>query len=916
VIKTISKETGANFIYNNQLLKVDKINRSYENKTFEFIINDILKEFDIGYIIINEKTIVLADKNALTKRTGGLIGKVTDNNSNPLIGANVFVTGANLGAATNFLGQYEITNIHPGEYVVRTSFIGYKADTQKVQILEGKKTELNFRLTPESILIGGIEVIGKTDLLPTDVTTKTNITSGEIEHYQATSLGDVLDLVPGIQKTDNPGLNKTNQVAVRSDVDDELSSFGTLIIVDGAPESNNANLQFEALIGSKFGSSNLGKGVDLRTIPADNLESVSILTGLPSVKYGDFTNGIIELKTKIGSLPNRFKFKNNPHTSEGNFNGGVSLGEDALNYNLNIAQSQRDIRLVGDEYTRYTGQLVYSTLQFDKQWQSNYKINGQMTYDEEEPQSDLTQTKNYNRGFSIGFNTWGTVKPTDAVHNFEYNAFLKMQRINSKKSRLQSDFVITPEGDTVAAYIGVLENRGIQWTAGGKLDWNNIFFTGSYAHNFLIGTQFQYDANTGEGVIFDTLFNYYGADSPNRPYTFDDIPGQLLGSIYAQDKVTGHFLTDFSFVAGFRYEMYRPEEFNLNGLWGDGDFVKSKQGTFFNPRFSLMLYLSDVNQFRLNVGKTSKSPPMSQIYPPEDIFTWRNPLDSTINYFRYDRRVPYLKGYQSTQYEISYDHKFFNKIGTTISAYYNERRGQPSSVPNPVFMEFTNGNGTHIFYIDQYSLSTNSGTYYTKCIEFSIKTAKIKPLNLNITVTGSYNLSKKPGSSFSYSLYPDTSIGQYPNYHVPNVSVDTVMGWTYPASGKWEDQIQINYYLKYTNTDLGIWITLRAEQLLKERYQNVNLVPVDYSKLTESSMEVRQYRESIFSKPNKFLFNLNVSKSLFEGTEVSFYVNNFLDDPAIRSFYNVETGLVSEEARNPSLFYGIEFSMIIDKLFK
>lgn len=52
--------------------------------------------------------------------------------------------------------------------------------------------------------------------------------------------------------------------------------------------------------------------------------------------------------------------------------------------------------------------------------------------------------------------------------------------------------------------------------------------------------------------------------------------------------------------------------------------------------------------------------------------------------------------------------------------------------------------------------------------------------------------------------------------------------------GRWADRLQLNYYVKYTLADLGLWITLRAEQLVFERNQNYNLIPVDYNLLTET----------------------------------------------------------------------------------
>ncbi len=919
ILNDLAEITKANFVYNDQLVDITDISLQAENERLENVLDKLLGEFDIGYTIINKNNIVLAHASTIQKRTGGIIGKVTGESNEPLMGANLIISENKLGTATDLNGYYEISNLKPGSYTVKASFVGYHSQTIKVIVEAGKKTELNFVLKVESFEIGGIKVIGSSELLPTDPNTKTKITGGEIEHYQATSLGDVLDIVPGIQKTANPGLNKTLQAVIRNDSYGEgeasrnLSAFGTQVIIDGAVESNNANLQFE-VANSGLGGSTLSRGIDLRTIPADNIESVEVITGLPSVRYGDFTEGIIKLETKIGARPHRIKFKNNPHTSEGNLGGGISFDKDALSYNLNIARSERDARLEGDEYTRYTGQLVYSSLMLDNRLKSNFKLFGQLIHDEEEPKGDLYRTKNYNRGFSIGLNTWGKYKPADRVSSINYNVNVKMKRINSKKSRLvQSDLRILPTGDTVSTYTGAVKNRGIEWTIGNRLEWENVFFTGPLIHKFLVGSQLQYDDNNGQGIVLDTLYNYYGANSRRRSRSFDDIPGQLLWSLYFEDKITGNFLLDFSFMFGFRYEMYRPYAFNIKGLWGDGDLVKSHQGSFFNPRLNFVFYFSEDNQLRLSAGRTSKSPPMNLLYPGDEVFQWRNPVDSTINYFSYDRTSSNLKGYKETHYEASYDHKFFNRIGTTLSAYYKERSNQPSLLPQPVFVESVSEGKTQIFYVDEYNIDKNIGKSFSKGIEFSIRTAKIKPLNMNFTVVGSYNYSNRSSVGYFYDPYPDESKGQFPNYQVPNASADTLIGWTYPKGGRWSDRIQLNYYLKYTHPELGLWVTIRAEQLLKERSRRYNIKPIDYDIAGESDIEKHKFDQRIITKPNKWLFSINVSKSLFAGAEISFYVNNFLDDPAIRR-YRLTPTQIREEIRNPDLFYGIEFSMMVDKI--
>lgn len=915
VLKEIQHKSNLTFIYDDELLDIDGINYFAESKAVHEILTGLLEPHQISFFEFQANKIALARKNKIDERTGEVFGKIKDETGECLIGANIIIKELGIGTASDSKGYYSIRNVKPGTYTLEVSFVCYEKYSEKIVILPGKKVEVNITIRSSAFQIGGIEVVGTTDLLPKDVNTKTIISSGEIEHYQASSLKDVLDLVPGVQKTDNPGLGKTSQIAIRGDEGDQLSAFGTLVVVDGVPMSNNANLQFEKLSGSKFGSSNMGAGVDLRRIPADNIESIEVVTGLPSVRYGDVTAGVINVQTKIGKSPHRFKFKNNPDTREGNLGGGFLLNDYGLSYNLNLAQSERDIRKTGDEYLRLTGQTVLSGNYFDNALNLNHKFNFQTIYDEEEPRGDVQKTKNYNRGFTLGLATWGKFKPEDGVSLFDFNLFATMHRENSMKSRLvQSDLRVLPNGDTVSTYLGKVETKGIEWTIGGRVEWSRVFYTGDIIHKFMFGMDPQYNANTGEGIVFDTLFSIYGVESGKRPYSFNDIPGQLLMSVYAEDKLTGNFFYDFNLTLGLRYEMYRPYAFNLSGLWGDGDLVNSHQGTFFNPRANLMIYFSQYNQLRLSAGTTSKSPSMSQVYPPEDVTKWRSPIDSLTYYFRYDKKATELKGYRETQYEIAYDQKISDILGISVSAYYKKRNQDPKFLDMPVFYIGSINSGKVAYFIDEYTVAANLGYNFSKGVEFSLRTKRIKPLNMEFQLVGSYNFLKYGNNARYYSNLPDTSRGQYPNYSLESLGVDTLLGWTYPAGTNWNDRFQLNYYVKYTNQRLGIWVTLRVEQLVSERRQSLSQTPLDISRLNETELTAYYFDRAIKTRPNKWLFNLNISKSLFPGAEISFYVNNFLDDDAIYRYMSTPTQ-AAEEIRNPSLSYGIEFSMILDNFF-
>jgi hypothetical protein len=847
--------------------------------------------------------------------TGTIRGIVQDNKGEPLVGAHVALKGTRLGAATNPAGQFTIAKLQPGLYTVEATFMGFAKVTRQVAVRSGEATIVDFLLEESSFSIGGMEVVGSIDLIPREAQTKTTISSAEIEHAQASSIGEVLDLVPGVQKTENPGIGKTSQVALRGDVNDGLSGFGTLVMIDGIPLSNNANLQFEKYVSGAAGGTTTGRGTDLRMIPADNVQSIEVVSGIPSVRYGDVTAGVINVQTKTGIQPHRLKIKSNPDTREANLGGGFNLFSSGFSYNFNAARSERDIRLTGDEFVRLTGQLVMNRSMMDDALSLNVKVSGQKMLDDQEPRGDLWKTHNYNHGYTFGLASWGKYDFVPGVSSLEFNTYATLRREDTYRSKLiQGDIRILPNGDTVSSYIGKLENRGNEWTVGGRLEWNNTFFTGNLIHRSVVGTDLQYNANTGEGLMLDTLYNYYGSTSGRLPYSYDSIPGQLLASVYVEDQITGHVGVDFSLTAGLRYEMYRPCGFDIKGLWGAADLVKSHQGAYLNPRMTLLLSLSREDQIRLSAGFSSKSPPMSSIYVPPDAYRWRNPVTATVVYLRPDRWSPDLKGYREGQVELAYDRKLFHTFGLSLSGYYRKRTNEPEEQEIPVFATTTLNGKETVYYINKYSRFLNLGLTDSKGIEFTLRTSQIKPLNMDFRIVGFYSYVKTSRRGTSFDATPDASVGRYPNYHVPGVASDTLIGYLYPPPGKWKDWLLVNYYVRYIHPSLGLWITFRAEQLVFDRYQDIFAEPVDFALLTEPLLLNQRWRESVHSKYVKWLLNLNISKSLFKGAEISFYVNNFLDDPAITRSMTSATEYV-DSRRNPPLFYGIEFSMVMDAIF-
>lgn len=74
--------------------------------------------------------------------------------------------------------------------------------------------------------------------------------------------------------------------------------------------NTDANLQYmPGSTSSVNATSTMEKGVDMRTLSTDNIEKVEIIRGIPSVAYGNVSNGavIIQRKTSESPLSARFK---------------------------------------------------------------------------------------------------------------------------------------------------------------------------------------------------------------------------------------------------------------------------------------------------------------------------------------------------------------------------------------------------------------------------------------------------------------------------------------------------------------------------------------------------------------------------------------------------------------------------------
>lgn len=128
-------------------------------------------------------------------------GNIKDeNNKEDLTGVSIYITNLKIGASTDKNGNYQISNLKSGAYLLECSFMGYKSVIK--QIIIEKDTVINFELTSNITELNEIIVTGvtrSTELKLNPIIVKT-IDRNALHQNSATNLIDGLKNIPSINQ--------------------------------------------------------------------------------------------------------------------------------------------------------------------------------------------------------------------------------------------------------------------------------------------------------------------------------------------------------------------------------------------------------------------------------------------------------------------------------------------------------------------------------------------------------------------------------------------------------------------------------------------------------------------------------------------------------------------------------------------
>ena len=199
------------------------------------------------------------------------------------------------------LGSFNVTDIDgkalfqkvpTGVFTLKVSYVGYETYTRTLKV--DKDLTVNVQLVPTSLALKEVVVTAKQNA--SGASTSSIIGRQAIDHLQASSLADVMQLIPGMQMGNVDMTQKAN-LQLRTLRNNNTSAFGSSIVVDGVPISNNGQVTQGQFSSTAF------TGTDLRQIAADNIDNVEVIRGIPSAEYGDLTSGLVVVHSKMGVTP-------------------------------------------------------------------------------------------------------------------------------------------------------------------------------------------------------------------------------------------------------------------------------------------------------------------------------------------------------------------------------------------------------------------------------------------------------------------------------------------------------------------------------------------------------------------------------------------------------------------------------------
>ncbi|MCC5927143.1 MAG: TonB-dependent receptor [Bacteroidetes bacterium] len=915
---------------------------------------------DILYTVLSYKSvfllllIVLIRVPVLVAQTqqGVVCGKaVLAENNDPVAGVVVWFEPAERAAVTDADGFF-CRALPAGQSAMSVRHLAYHGSTQAVIVVQGDTTHVHIRLAWQELELGEIRVTARSSRNTSEAGSVSVVERAAIDHLQASSLADILQLIPG-QLAVNPGLSGAQQALIRQVPTTaeaaRNNALGTSIILDGAPVSNNANLQQDVtILNASPGSlppfsSVAGRGTDLRDIPADLIERVEVIRGIPSARHGDVAAGTILVQTRGGAMRPALQVRFSPTLTEASFRTGFGDGvrRRGISIASNLSAAQQDPREELQNYYRLNQQITYTQPWFSSP--STFttitaSFLGTLDERRKDPDDIRYQRERYSRDRQLRLNV-------QHQHTFKEENDLRLRLVYRLQQDWQDSYfqeIVTRGGlfplstsirDTLAPgdfgpveYLNQTNVQGRPVSHYARAEISGRWATTGLQGLAVAGSEIRHESNSGTGRQFDLLRpprqNYNVGD---RPRSFSEIPALIQVGLYADHRLAGK--------AGWRVAMLQV------GLRADiiqtSGRKRTRDDLYLQPRVNASIEILPDLHLHGGYGKMTKAPTLSYLFPGTRYFDLvsfsyyaENPDERLVllSTRLVDTNQPNLPAYTTTKYETGLQWQlrnadifmsvFFEEIdgayGTdriVVPLQFDRYHAVAFPAGSPPEVDFDNPESR--IFLGMVDQPANTRFVTNRGVELVTEADRMfqSPISVQLSAAWIHSRAGDTGTFVNTSpLFGATVpefLGIYRNYDTER------------------DRLTTSVRLIGQLPDAGLVLTVLAQTIWLDRNQptRIQTQPIGVvdragntllwgdqqtppDGIPDLQLQFGERFDLQESPPPLWLFNLRVSKSLGRGMQTSVYINNiFASRPAYRS---VRSQTLIQ--RNQPIFFGFDFS--------
>lgn len=242
----------------------------------------LVKLVSLILLFLNMSSNTFAEEKINVVKQGTIRGRIIDASKQTLPGASIYIENLRTGVTSDVNGYYTFSNLNPGTYTIKISYVGYSPVEMKITIPAGKTLEkdvvLNEGLELQEVVVGGA-FQGQRRAINSQKNSLgiTNVVSADqVGKFPDSNIGDALKRISGINVQYDQGEARFGQV-----------------------RGTSADLSSVTINGNRIPSAEGDtRNVQLDLIPADMIQTIEVNKVVTPDMDGDAIGGSINLVTK------------------------------------------------------------------------------------------------------------------------------------------------------------------------------------------------------------------------------------------------------------------------------------------------------------------------------------------------------------------------------------------------------------------------------------------------------------------------------------------------------------------------------------------------------------------------------------------------------------------------------------------